>query len=595
MPDATMITAADIARLANVTRATVSHWRKRHADFPEPAGGTAASPAYEREQVLSWLRGHRRLPEQSRADTLWAELRHTVDASTVPTLAAILLHLENGGPRASDVDLTWTALAAEVAPVAAARGARRLFDELHDRMLATVAPRAPHTPPELAALMAAIAGPRPTVLDPACGSGNLLLAALAAGAGRVHGHERDPGLAALSGVRLAFDGGRGEITVDRPFGEPRTEARGRASAVVCHPPFKERATATGPDPRWTYGRPPRNESELAWLQHCLWLAEPGAPVVLLLPPAVASRPSGRAIRAELLRRGALRAVVALPPGAAPPAHLGLHLWILTAPTVDLPQGTLFVDGSACTDAREVAWRRLSELVLPAWREFADSGEIPPTGTRRVVPAETLLDDAVDLTPSLHVAHQPLGAEVVASMADGLTDALEQRLRVFRKDLGRLSFAESGARARWELHTVADLERGGELVILRAEVPQVGDIVLRGVGDRREPTVITEANAEAAGSRFVLRPAPGRLDPSFLAGFLGGPANKALLDRGPGLTGEVVRRLTVPVIALPEQRALGRAFAMLRDFEESAERVTELGRTLRRTVEDGLATGVLEPG
>ncbi|HEY1175662.1 MAG TPA: N-6 DNA methylase, partial [Phytomonospora sp.] len=161
MPHATMITAADIARLANVTRATVSHWRRRHADFPDPSGGTAASPAYDREDVVAWLRRRRRLPALSRAEQLWASLRRRVDRESVPTLAALLLHLETGGPRPSDVDDFWAGLADEVAPVAAERGARRLFTELHGRMLATVAPRASQTPPELAALMAAVAGPLP--------------------------------------------------------------------------------------------------------------------------------------------------------------------------------------------------------------------------------------------------------------------------------------------------------------------------------------------------------------------------------------------------------------------------------------------------
>src|SRR5579862_3524261 len=50
-----LITAAAIARLAGVGRAAVSNWRKRHPEFPKPAGGSPASPTFDRAEVLTWL------------------------------------------------------------------------------------------------------------------------------------------------------------------------------------------------------------------------------------------------------------------------------------------------------------------------------------------------------------------------------------------------------------------------------------------------------------------------------------------------------------------------------------------------------------
>src|SRR5690348_9262072 len=54
------VTAAEISRIAGVTRATVSNWRRRHEDFPGPSGGTESSPLYDLESVRAWLasRGH---------------------------------------------------------------------------------------------------------------------------------------------------------------------------------------------------------------------------------------------------------------------------------------------------------------------------------------------------------------------------------------------------------------------------------------------------------------------------------------------------------------------------------------------------------
>jgi len=97
------------------------------------------------------------------------------------------------------------------------------------------------------------------------------------------------------------------------------------------------------DARWVLGLPPKGESELAWVQHCLAHVRPGGRAVIVLPPGVASRRSGRSIRAALLRRGLLRAVISLPPGAVAPAHLPMHLWVLAVDDGDATDRAWFVD------------------------------------------------------------------------------------------------------------------------------------------------------------------------------------------------------------------------------------------------------------
>ena len=99
---------------------------------------------------------------------------------------------------------------------------------------------------------------------------------------------------------------------------------------ICDPPFNERAWGYEEligDPRWEYGLPPRGESELAWVQHCLAHVRPGGHwSPSSCRGAAAGRRAGKRIRANLLRAGALRVVATVQPG-------GPDLWLLRRPDV----------------------------------------------------------------------------------------------------------------------------------------------------------------------------------------------------------------------------------------------------------------------
>jgi hypothetical protein len=46
-----VLTAEEIARVAGVALGTVSHWRRRHADFPAPVSGTGRGPVFNQAEV----------------------------------------------------------------------------------------------------------------------------------------------------------------------------------------------------------------------------------------------------------------------------------------------------------------------------------------------------------------------------------------------------------------------------------------------------------------------------------------------------------------------------------------------------------------
>ncbi|GAA3302824.1 hypothetical protein GCM10020295_49710 [Streptomyces cinereospinus] len=94
--DVTEVTAAGIARLAGVGRAAVSNWRRRHADFPRPVGGTGTSPSFALAEVESWLRRQGKLAEVSLRERVWQQLaghpRGPVAALTHAGCALLLIH-----------------------------------------------------------------------------------------------------------------------------------------------------------------------------------------------------------------------------------------------------------------------------------------------------------------------------------------------------------------------------------------------------------------------------------------------------------------------------------------------------------------------
>ncbi|WP_405687263.1 N-6 DNA methylase [Streptomyces sp. NBC_00057] len=562
MPEnSTEVTAAGIARLAGVGRAAVSNWRRRHADFPKPVGGTETSPSFALPEVEQWLRDQGKLAEVPLRERVWQQLAGH-PAGAVPALVhagCALLLLRNSptvwpeitavsdermagvlslalndvlaarfGPAAEAGRAVHTPSRAELLPsipllrgaaeLAAETGARQTFEFLLGRQLDANPRQYTLTPTGLAELMAALVetGKQParTVLDPAAGTGALLRAV-----GRptaLYAQETDPDLAALTALRLALltDPDNSCALAVRTGDTLRADAFPHlaADAVLCHPPFNERNWGHDElayDPRWEYGFPARTESELAWVQHALAHLREGGTAVLLMPPAAASRRSGRRIRADLLRRGALRAVIALPAGAAPPYGIPLHLWVLRKPGSGLHPSPelLLVDtaepaespsagpaAAAPSGGRDrLDWQAVRSAVLDAWQSFEGEGEgevegagtgrpgradrtgpCHPLGTRpgvsRAVPVIELLDDDVDLAPARHLP--PPAA------AGGPAELIRVRERL-TETLGLTGTLTPPAvtlsdPAHWPLTTVGELARAGALQ-LRTGGPGTGPV------------------------------------------------------------------------------------------------------------------------
>ena len=214
MADEIVLDATQIARLAGVTRRTVQTWRRLHADFPAPAGGAPDGALYNRAEAEAWLAAAGRW-ELEQGPRVWREVSHAAQDGSlreaVLDAAAAAARRGNGEVPPPGVPGN---LARTVMRAVDDAGAAAVLNDLLDRYAATSG--IPLTPARIAAFMISLAGAGDgaMVLDPACGTGELLAAALTRGAGRVLAQDASAAAAELARARLLpGTGQRAEVTI----------------------------------------------------------------------------------------------------------------------------------------------------------------------------------------------------------------------------------------------------------------------------------------------------------------------------------------------------------------------------------------------
>ena len=73
-PDA-LVSLADLAEMAGVSRPAVSNWRRRNPDFPRPVAETGATSLFRLGDLMAWMAGHgKRLDVRSLDQLVWSAL-----------------------------------------------------------------------------------------------------------------------------------------------------------------------------------------------------------------------------------------------------------------------------------------------------------------------------------------------------------------------------------------------------------------------------------------------------------------------------------------------------------------------------------------
>src|SRR5213593_1668742 len=191
-----------------------------------------------------------------------------------------------------------------------------------------------YTPAEVSRIMADVIGidragelKEPTVYDPTCGSGSLLIkAADRASTPRlaIFGQEMDVATWALARMNMILHGHptaelwRGN-TLAAPHFKNKDDSLKTCDFAVANPPFSAKAWSSGLDPandlfrRFEYGIPPAKNGDYAFLLHLIASLKSKGKGAIILPHGVLFRGNKEAdIRRNLIQRGLIKGIIGLP-------------------------------------------------------------------------------------------------------------------------------------------------------------------------------------------------------------------------------------------------------------------------------------------
>ena len=169
--------------------------------------------------------------------------------------------------------------------------------------------------------------PEPTVYDPTCGSGSLLIKAADESATpnlAIYGQEMDVATWALARMNMILHGHptaelwRGN-TLSAPYFKTRNGGLGTFDFAVANPPFSAKAWSSGLDPahdefgRFEFGVPPSKNGDYAFLLHLIASLKSTGKGAIILPHGVLFRGHKEAdIRRQLVQRGLIKGIIGLP-------------------------------------------------------------------------------------------------------------------------------------------------------------------------------------------------------------------------------------------------------------------------------------------
>ena len=419
-----------LARFVEVAGESGDEFARRWARAVEEAR-SGVSPLTDLRAVLRSAARHPRFPVPGLADLSFGFADADKDSDDLPWVAAFLTALKRS---LTPAEAGWSEIC-------------DLLLERHDRE-STQAAGEFFTPRPVAHLLTGLASPQTgdRILDPACGSGSLLVAAAQqiASADRIDGDSLEAYATDRSNVRLAMlnlalhDVDRPAVWAADPVSLFQDRSTGLVDRVVSNPPFNQRIEDFG-TAGWPFGRPPESKANFAWLQ-LAWarLSENGLAAMIMPRQAAWSGGRETEIRKAMINSRALMGIIALPPHLFTHTTVPVHIWILARDKArQLPAGDrnafLFINasqlGTQLPRRPRILTAQDAERIVSRFRQWRQSPRATPDepGFSRSVPHEEILENDGNLDPGHYVPVIPGGW--AAFDTGRVLDELEQRAQL----------------------------------------------------------------------------------------------------------------------------------------------------------------------
>jgi len=226
-----------------------------------------------------------------------------------------------------------------------------------------------YTPAEVSRVMARVIAVgetksrMPTIHDPTCGSGSLLLKADAEAKANsirniaLYGQEMDVATAALARMNMVLHNcATAEVARDNTLANPHfREKDGRLKTfdfVVANPPFSTKAWSNGvqtegdPFRRFEYGVPPAKNGDYAFLLHILACLKSTGKGAVILPHGVLFRGNKEGeIRREIVKHRYIKGIIGLPPNLFYGTSIPACILVLDKEEAGTRKGIFMIDAS----------------------------------------------------------------------------------------------------------------------------------------------------------------------------------------------------------------------------------------------------------
>jgi type I restriction enzyme M protein len=315
-----------------------------------------------------------------------------------------------------------------------------------------------YTPAEVSRVMAQVIGieqaaelDQPTVYDPTCGSGSLLIKAADAANTKklaIYGQEMDVATWSLARMNMILHGHptaeiwHGNTLAAPGFKNPDGKLK-TFDFAVANPPFSQKNWTSGLDPehdefdRFEYGIPPAKNGDYAFLLHLIKSLKSRGKGAIILPHGVLFRGNREAdIRRNLVRRGLIKGIIGLPPNLFYGTGIPACIIVIDKEGAGTRRGIFLIDASRGyikdgnknrlreQDIRKIVDVFRAQMEIPGYSRLAPLSEIEANDYNLNIPRYIDSSEAEDL--------HDLEAHLKGGIPQRDVDALRPYWDVFRR-------------------------------------------------------------------------------------------------------------------------------------------------------------------